>query len=210
MSITLPNYRPSTIWILGRPASSADTGNQCSSSFEAVQWSSDEVRKLFPLKAAATTGSGSSNNTDSTIPTSRNSTPVGAIAGGVVGGVVALALIGFVVWFVVRRRNRQAQRDAVAALPDRPPSPSHYNDGGYYASDPSKPASELAGPKDFVAATEMQTTRNHAELGASPTYVSVSAGGLQGQWPPQQQQQQQYMPVAAFEMDATPATPARY
>ncbi|KAL2141392.1 hypothetical protein VTI28DRAFT_2436 [Corynascus sepedonium] len=48
-------------------------------------------------------------------PTPGPSTPVGPIVGGVVGGVAALALIGVVVWLLLRQRAKQKNGNAAGA-----------------------------------------------------------------------------------------------
>ncbi|KAM0330654.1 hypothetical protein ACHAQA_003605 [Verticillium albo-atrum] len=40
-----------------------------------------------------------------------SSTPIGAIVGGVVGGVAAIAIIGFLIWFLLRRKKKQQAQD---------------------------------------------------------------------------------------------------
>ncbi|KAK7210051.1 hypothetical protein V2G26_017229 [Clonostachys chloroleuca] len=86
-----------------------------------VEWS-DDVKALFAKKDSSSTTSSaspgatstSSSTTDQTNQdldkTSSDSKPnnTGAIAGGVVGGLAALALIGVLIFFVLRRRNGKA------------------------------------------------------------------------------------------------------
>ena len=55
--------------------------------------------------AKATAGTGSSGSTNE----NGSSSNTGAIAGGVVGGVLGLALIGGLVWFLWRRKQRTRQ-----------------------------------------------------------------------------------------------------
>jgi len=51
----------------------------------------------------------------------------GAIAGGVVGGVVGLALIGFLIWFFLRRRNRNKYATTAQTSQSAPVSPQMAN-----------------------------------------------------------------------------------
>ncbi|KAH6688519.1 kelch repeat protein [Plectosphaerella plurivora] len=76
-----------------------------------VNWNSSEVETLFATQASSTPPSGgggedsSAGDGDSTSASS--GPPVGAIAGGVVGGVVGLALVGGLVWFLLRKKRKQ-------------------------------------------------------------------------------------------------------
>lgn len=83
-----------------------------------------------------------------------STTPVGAIAGGVVGGVVGIALIGALVWFLLRRRRR---RDAVAYSPgtDVGTTPG--------IAGPTTPDTEFYGPKK-------EASSQPAELHGQATY----------------------------------------
>ncbi|KAG9039161.1 hypothetical protein FS837_001053 [Tulasnella sp. UAMH 9824] len=58
--------------------------------------------------AATQTGSTAAAVTQTNAPSSSKSN-AGPIAGGVVGGIVLLALIGALVWLLVRRRRKEAQ-----------------------------------------------------------------------------------------------------
>ncbi|KAK5655592.1 hypothetical protein OQA88_5523 [Cercophora sp. LCS_1] len=76
-----------------------------------VTWSSGDVQRLF---AAATDqnpgsgsdGSGSGSSDPNTSDSGSKSSPVAAIAGGVVGGLIGVALVGVLVWFLIRRKKR--------------------------------------------------------------------------------------------------------
>jgi hypothetical protein len=59
----------------------------------------------FAIQASNNTNTTNNENTSEDSGSS-NSTPVGAIAGGVVGGLAGLALIATAVWFFLRRRNQ--------------------------------------------------------------------------------------------------------
>ncbi|KAK4239500.1 hypothetical protein C8A03DRAFT_14122 [Achaetomium macrosporum] len=153
-------------------------------SFEAVQWSSDEVKSLFAVQSNTTStgtdsGSSISPTPEATTPAPNSSnTPVGAIAGGVVGGVAGLALIAAVAWFLLRRRrNRQNVMPHSAELPGE-----HAMQRGYYAAEPYKdayqtgPSSELPGYKGPYPhrMSELQTGRDYVELGGSTTFNNTA------------------------------------
>ncbi|KAJ4298401.1 hypothetical protein N0V88_003431 [Collariella sp. IMI 366227] len=146
-------------------------------SFDAVQWSSDEVQQLFK----------SANPAPSPDPTAapEPSTPVGAIAGGVVGGVAGLALIATAAWFFMRRRKRQQ---------DVGSTPNSDHGGGYYAAVPSSKPGERGTTElpesNKLPPAELYPERQHAELGGSPVQYGQPA------------QQPTMVPI---EMDATPA-----
>ncbi|GAB1312422.1 hypothetical protein MFIFM68171_02632 [Madurella fahalii] len=86
-------------------------------SLATVQWSSDEVRRMFaPAVTSTAAGEGTSTPT-STSPTSTPNSPapgvtesgngpVGAIVGRVVGGVAGLAAVAVVAWLLIRRTTR--------------------------------------------------------------------------------------------------------
>lgn len=78
------------------------------SSLDSVEWSSDDVKKLFAVANEQTLDP---NRTDppTTEQQESSSTPVGAIAGGVVGGVAALLIILAIVWYLRRRKNKRNQ-----------------------------------------------------------------------------------------------------
>ncbi|KAJ5937950.1 hypothetical protein N7454_004292 [Penicillium verhagenii] len=59
--------------------------------------------------SSATTGGDATNNTPST--------NTAAIAGGVVGGVAAVAILAGLLWFFLRRRNKQNQVDTSGQVP---------------------------------------------------------------------------------------------
>jgi hypothetical protein len=52
----------------------------------------------------------SSTMTPSSIPTvTTKLTPVGPIVGGIVGGIAGIAILGIVVWYILRGRSRGGQ-----------------------------------------------------------------------------------------------------
>lgn len=110
-----------------------------------------------PPRASSTQtgGGGTSRGTSPTEAASNSegsSTNVGAIAGGVVGGVVGLALIGLLVFFLMRRRSKKgtAPSDMYsnAAPSMHGPAPSAYSDG-FAASPEPKPYYNPNDPATF-------------------------------------------------------------
>ncbi|KAK4188728.1 hypothetical protein QBC35DRAFT_184724 [Podospora australis] len=85
-----------------------------------VDWSPDGVQEMFSNAAPSKTPEPSSD--------SQGSTPVGAIVGGVVGGVAAIAIIGFLVWFLLRRRRRNRHDSIPLQEPDSPARGGGYSD----------------------------------------------------------------------------------
>jgi hypothetical protein len=93
-----------------------------------VEWENDDVKAFFvdssgeslthaiSIKHTRTNNISDNNNEDGggggdsgDGDDSGSETPVGAIAGGVVGGVAAIAIIGFLIWFMRRRRRNQGK-----------------------------------------------------------------------------------------------------
>lgn len=74
--------------------------------------------------AASASGTGTSDPPPSDKPKSKGS--IGPIVGGAVGGVAALAIIIFLVWFLLRKRRRQASAGSAQQL-----GPSHTGDDKY-------------------------------------------------------------------------------
>lgn len=68
-----------------------------------VEWENDEVKAFFVESGDDDKNNGGGGDGDD----SGSDTPVGAIAGGVVGGVAAIAIIGFLIWFMRRRHRNQ-------------------------------------------------------------------------------------------------------
>ena len=89
---------------------------------EPAEWTDEGVKAWFQSAQRVENGetsSGSSGNTSNNNDSNNDSnstsgddenntsTNTGAIAGGVVGGVAALALLGGIIWFVLRRRRQR-------------------------------------------------------------------------------------------------------
>ncbi|KAK4039558.1 hypothetical protein C8A01DRAFT_36432 [Parachaetomium inaequale] len=146
-------------------------------SFDAVEWSSDSVQRLFVTKSTTDSQDPAQDPGSSTTSTPspsasvkpESSTPVAAIAGGVVGGVAGIALIGAVAWLLLRRRrNRNATPGPF------PGSEDAYSDG-HYAPEVVKANPTVtpgASPLGFkTGVVELTSQPSHAELdvGATPT-----------------------------------------
>ncbi|KAH6691469.1 hypothetical protein F5X68DRAFT_229322 [Plectosphaerella plurivora] len=73
------------------------------------EWSSDAVKQLFAQDESSTGGSTEGEGGDgggSEAESSSGGTSTAVIAGGVVGGVLGVALIGGLIWFLLRRRRK--------------------------------------------------------------------------------------------------------
>jgi hypothetical protein len=88
-------------------------------------------------RTRGTSSSATATGDPSNTPSEGGKTNVGAIAGGVVGGVVGLALIGLLVFFLLRRKNRQkrapseiySQNTGVTPSSMHGPAPGSFFDG---------------------------------------------------------------------------------
>ncbi len=118
-----------------------------------------------PSPSSSTNPTTTGPDAESPSPSS-SPTPVAAIAGGVIGGVAALALAAAAAWLFLRRRKRTADAALVPGTDPDEPAP------GYYAaaSAPHKDGYELTGSK-FVP-LELNSNRDHAELGGSPLFYA--------------------------------------
>lgn len=100
-----------------------------------------------PTGNAGTGGSGSSGSGDG----SSGGSSGGAVAGGVIGGLLAVAALGALVWFLLRRKRRQAQ-GSVQLEKDMEHGEHHNNmampPAGFsgMASGPGTPTSGMGGP----------------------------------------------------------------
>ncbi|KAK3489941.1 aspartic peptidase domain-containing protein [Neurospora crassa] len=152
--------------------------------------------------AGGGSGSGRDGSGDNSAPVNPN---VAAIAGGVAGGVAALALIGAVTFFLVRR-----QRRANNAQPDK--SPGDMTDGPAFYAD---------GHRLAIGELETQYQPSVGELPAPPNYKYPTVGVQQYNPNATQTQQPHYYGVYynkpaeveagwAYEMDGSnrPGPPA--
>ncbi|KAG7143361.1 Kelch repeat-containing protein like [Verticillium longisporum] len=155
-----------------------------------VQWSSDNVQKLFTNSTSSeesseegtSGGNGNGNSGNANGESSNSSTPVGAIAGGVVGGVAGIALVAFLVWFLARRRRRNAnqgperEKESHVMLPAEMPPSTHDGTATMTtsSSSPSNWGSTVAGSpakgNAVPAHVEMDDTSPRPELMGSGPY----------------------------------------
>ncbi|KAK2018757.1 hypothetical protein LZ32DRAFT_643390 [Colletotrichum eremochloae] len=139
-----------------------------------------------PIGSSATTASDLDEATSTApVPAPQpSSTPVGAIVGGVVGGVAVIALIGFGIWFFIRKKNHnggaQAQQQQQQQQTQQPQMG--------YAQPPQ------GSPSQYAATTHTQSF--HDPKFGGPNGYPQSFGGTP---PPQDgyQQQQQQPPYYA-------------
>ncbi|KAH6651328.1 hypothetical protein F5144DRAFT_479164 [Chaetomium tenue] len=157
MTLTTPMPRP----INGLPVSRRDRR-----SLDSVEWSSDQVRRLFTTNNPTDTTSSSPSPSDSqsgdstAVSDSQNTVPAGAIAGGVVGGVAGLALLAAAAWFFMRRRKNKAS-EAASYYPPGTHAPEVVSP----SRDPKKwhnRGAELEG--SWVDRPELAADREFAEL----------------------------------------------
>lgn len=74
-----------------------------------VNWTSSEVETLFATQASSTppSGGGEDNSTGGGGSGTDSGTSAGVIAGAVVGGVGGLALVGGLMWFLLRKKRKE-------------------------------------------------------------------------------------------------------
>ncbi|KAK4158055.1 hypothetical protein C8A00DRAFT_39611 [Chaetomidium leptoderma] len=143
-----------------------------------VEWSSDEVQKLFASAASTTTGTTGSTPpptgnpiTDPTPDPSSGSTPVGAIVGGVVGGIGGLAVIAVVVWVVFIRRRKQQKTPESSPDSSGGPGTDHTPGNNNIPEVEAKYGGVYTGGVPEVAAshgyTEMPAARDAAAPGST-------------------------------------------
>lgn len=139
-----------------------------------VEWSSDAVRDMFVDPDGASSNPtdpnagidppGGNDNSDSN---NSSSTPTGAIAGGVVGGVAGLALIGGLIFFLIRRKRKSTP------TAELPVTPSHTSPS------PGMAQHQSLAPK-YEGPSPMGTSSNgRSELATSPetSRYELDAGG---------------------------------
>ncbi|KAH6918420.1 hypothetical protein BKA70DRAFT_1247150 [Coprinopsis sp. MPI-PUGE-AT-0042] len=124
-----------------------------------------------------------------------NKTNVGAIAGGVVGGVVGLALIGLLVFFLMRRRNKQkrapseiySQNTGVPPSSMHGPAPGSFFDGnsGFTGGPEAKPFYNPNDPSTFPADHSMNSASPAPHLAGGPPSLSHNYTGQSAGYVPQ-------------------------
>ncbi|TDZ23877.1 Kelch repeat-containing protein [Colletotrichum orbiculare MAFF 240422] len=141
-----------------------------------VEYTSDDVASLFAKssESGSDSGSGASDGTDS------HSSSTGAIVGGVVGGVGGVALIGALVWFLLRRRRKRQPAPAVN-------TPATTETGQIYAG--HQHAYSPVPPSATIAASELDSRTpppdipkmiQPPELDANPRqYYELDGSGAQ-------------------------------
>ncbi|KAL2171665.1 hypothetical protein VTG60DRAFT_1961 [Thermothelomyces hinnuleus] len=131
-----------------------------------VEWSSDEVQKLFVAQKTTSTGTTlKPTATDSRISNSgfgdssddSEKTPVGAIVGGAIGGVAAVAIVVAGLWIFIRRRRKQQE-------------PAAGQNGGEDDNDSNNPPVNPPDASSTGATTS--PTANHAELPGATFFPS--------------------------------------
>ncbi|KAK1765255.1 hypothetical protein QBC33DRAFT_544999 [Phialemonium atrogriseum] len=127
-----------------------------------------------------------------TQPTSKNSTPVGAIVGGTIGGVAVIAIIaGLIAWIIIKtRRGGGAGADQPGQA--APPTPLPPMTGG---APPYGGHASYIDPRASVAAKSPHESVYYSSSVGSPVAGSdrgsVAFGGFYPQMQAQQQAQQQ-------------------
>ncbi|KAF7514512.1 hypothetical protein G7054_g15249 [Neopestalotiopsis clavispora] len=118
--------------------------------------------------SSATSGTSTSTSTGAA-GGQKSSTPVGAIAGGVVGGVAVIALIGLGIWLILRRSRKQ-QANAVPPMTQQyPPAQQPQQPPTGYAPSPPGGAPGAPGAPLFGAA-QPQTTPSYDYQQQQPSY----------------------------------------
>jgi len=116
-----------------------------------------------------TTGDGTGNgNGSGPSDNSSSSTSVGPIVGGVVGGVAVLALVGFGVWFMMRRKKQRAGAATHEASPLAAEGPA----GGAASHLPSQYAPSSAG---WTGNYADMSSQEREKWGASPAVLEAPA-----------------------------------
>ncbi|KAH8651141.1 hypothetical protein BX600DRAFT_516732 [Xylariales sp. PMI_506] len=124
--------------------------------------STSTTSQTTTTSTGSTTTSTTPAATSSAAASSGSSAPVGAIVGGVVGGVAVIALIGFGIWFIMRRNRK---RDAV---PPQQPQPA-------YSQVP--PGSQ---PPPGPYGAPMQQPYGPGQVGVAPGYAVAPGGAYPG------------------------------
>lgn len=87
---------------------SASTTPRPSTTSESDPETTEDTATNASAGDASSTSTSTQSQTATSAPAS-SGTPIGPIVGGVVGGVAALALVGFLAWFLIRRRRNAAE-----------------------------------------------------------------------------------------------------
>jgi len=127
---------PFCVTVLSTPSGSTLTGFVCGNNvFRGTQYITKTP--VFAAAGSSTSPSSPSTTTTSTMITpTETSVPVGAIVGGSIGGFAVLALIGFVMFFILIRAKRRNS----APQPEAPPQPSVADKAQYsHSQSPSLP-----------------------------------------------------------------------
>ncbi|KAK0638453.1 hypothetical protein B0T16DRAFT_421214 [Cercophora newfieldiana] len=140
-------------------------------SLDSVEWSSEDVKRLFAVVNEPGDFDPAPNQ-PSAGEKEGASTPVGAIAGGVVGGVAALVIVLAIVWYVRRRNNKKQQPEhgiPPPELPNTQPSTElKYAYGGPPTGEAGIPDHhELAGGAAVDSKAASYTASNQHELETS-------------------------------------------
>jgi hypothetical protein len=123
---------------------------------KSVNWSSNEVKKMFVGETDKEDNIDDKDNSNGQDQGESKKTPVGAIAGGVVGGTIILLAIAFGIWFYWRKHRRSV---GIPQSSHRTPPIAYQQTPKIY--DPANP-SELP---DYSRPSELKGESVPAELG---------------------------------------------
>lgn len=145
-------------------------------------WDDEGLKSMFMIEKKADIASPSASSTPAATEAAaeeKSSTPIGAIVGGAVGGVAALALIGLLIFCLLRRRRAAADPEAGDKLDgDLTPELESPSNG---LEKPLQKAPQMHEAQGDVAATELWTESHYHEVPGGMNEVhEISSGTTPG------------------------------